>query len=267
MEQSFYETIKDNKHIFIYGVCGRSATTALQRILNSSGEVTIFGESWEVSDGLLGLIHTLSEKQDERWVAIKNRGMLLLQESIKENRHDKFYANAYRPLDNTIFLLIEAFCEQYRPLIDVSRIGFKEISVASIEVLQILQFLFSESVIIFLFRDPLEQFVSIRSTEWFDYSHDLDMFLNQYKKFSRIYMDFAKDNKNAVLIENTDLEDIKQVKKLVEWTGLSGLDEELVGNILHSSRDYELDPSEEKTILESAAYRNYLKMKKQSKIF
>jgi len=193
--------------------------------------------------------------------------MFLLQESIRENKHDKFCANAYRPLDNTIFSLIEAFCEQYRPLINVNRIGFKEISVASIEVLQILQFLFSEAVFIFIFRDPLQQFVSVRSTEWFDYSHDLDLFLNLYKKYSRIYMDFAKDNKNVVLIENTALEDITQVNKLVEWTGLSGFDEDLVGNILHSSRDYELGPSEEKTILDSAAYRNFLKMKEKSKIF
>ena len=41
----FYRNVKHRKHIFIFSVMGRSSSTAFQRILNSSGEICVFGET------------------------------------------------------------------------------------------------------------------------------------------------------------------------------------------------------------------------------
>jgi hypothetical protein len=39
-----YEAIRDQKHVFVFGVWGRTSTTALQRIMNSTRGICIWGE-------------------------------------------------------------------------------------------------------------------------------------------------------------------------------------------------------------------------------
>ena len=41
----FYRKVRHQKHVFIFSVMGRASSTAFQRILNSSGEICIFGET------------------------------------------------------------------------------------------------------------------------------------------------------------------------------------------------------------------------------
>ena len=55
----YYESVKHERHVFIRAVCGRSSSTALQRLLNSTNEICIFGEPWGSVDGLVGAIDNL----------------------------------------------------------------------------------------------------------------------------------------------------------------------------------------------------------------
>ena len=119
---NYYDKIKNNHHIFIYGVCGRCTSTALQRILNSSNEICIFGESWNINCLLLNTIQKLEERNNELWKEEKERDFDLLRKCFFNNKHDKFYANAYRNLDETINSLKTTFSNLCKPINKVSRL-------------------------------------------------------------------------------------------------------------------------------------------------
>ena len=96
---SFYEQTKNNQHIFIFSVLGRTSSTALQRILNSSNQICISGEPKGIVDGQLKLISKLEERQ-KKFVSSSNER---LKASFKANKHNLPYPHALN-IESTVFL-------------------------------------------------------------------------------------------------------------------------------------------------------------------
>ena len=264
MENFLYKDIKNEKHIFIYSVCGRTSSTAFQRILNSSNQVCIFGETENIVDDILELIENLSQKN---W-GFKDVDLSVLIKCFNKNKHDRFYPNAIRNVDIITALLNNIFTEFFRPVIEVKRFGFKEINIKNIRTLNVLNKLFKNGKFIFTFRDPIKQWISVNQTGYFSYSKDVNLFLAEYKRMSDIYLNF-KDNNSFYFAENDILYDVMKVIKLFKVLDISKFDESLIGMEVITLYEQEKNNylKESYYIKDSDAYRNYEEMSKLSNEF
>ena len=267
----YYEEIKHEKHIFIYSVCGRTSSTALQRILNSSDRVCIYGEPHYLVDDIIKLLNVLKKLDND----FKKRKDLAhfdnLKKSFATGDHTLIVENAIRDLEEPISLLKSALATSFRPVNNVKRSGFKEIRIRSVETLAGLKELFPESSIIFFFRDPLEQWRSIKAfgrhdhpgDTFYEMARNIDLILEEYDKLATIYMKFSAD-----FIENKLLFDKEKLYRLLHFLGIDHVDESLIGNkIRETPNKKEITHEENKKILDSKAYRDYQKMVELSKKF
>lgn len=259
----YYNKIRNKRHIFIYSVCGRTASTAFQRILNSSNEICIYGEPHYIPDKILDLIDHMKKRNK---IGKLNGEYRKLKECFKKNKHDRWYANAIKNFDYSIELIASIFSDIFKPIIDVDRFGFKEIRILSINTLKGLKELFPNSYILFLFRDPLKQWPSVKRSLARLYSYSLDGFLKEYKRISDIFLKFGGNNNNNFFIENTYLNNIEKVVKLLRFLKISKIDKSIV-YLKIKSREGELGLNEKEKILTSDAYDNYLKLSELSKKF
>ncbi len=258
---SFYTDFRYEKHVFIYAVCGRASSTALQRILNSSNEICIWGESWSAADIFLEFIHDIKQKNADIAKTKKNAEFKLFKDCFQTGVHDKFYPNAFRPLNPLIAQAEALFGEAIKPLQGFKRTGYKEIRIRRESTLHTLIEMFPNSMIVFLFRDPLKQWVSVRDTGWFAASKDINKFIEEYNKRATIYMNIAqKLPQNCIFIENTQLSDPVQVEALLRQLDISKYDKSLLEKVVSSVRKLPLTDHEKK-LLEEHVIPTYRQLK------
>ncbi len=194
--------------------------------------------------------------------------LLEMYNSYKEDKHLNFYPNAMGNLDSTINLLNSAISNILKPgLTALNRFGYKEISAKNIGTLNYLKEIFQESIFVFCFRDPMKQWPSVRSLDWWPYSKSIDAFLDEYYRVSNIYLEYASNNCVKAFVENNDLREHAKVKKIMSYLNVDKIDTELINVTVSSAKPYIMSATEEKTILTSKAYVNYLNMKTISRSF
>lgn len=138
-----YESVKNNEHVFIYSVCGRSSSTALQRILNSSNEVCIYGEPHLAVDKLLNALYYIEQMNDGKIDGIYKpqiqKQSIELVKAFKEKKHYISYPNAISNWNYSISLILDSFVNMFKPINQVDRFGFKEIRLENIITLNMLK--------------------------------------------------------------------------------------------------------------------------------
>ncbi len=248
--------ILESENIFIYGVCGRSSSTALQRILNSSDEVFIFGEHYGLIENLVNS-YFCAEKDNHEGRA---KDLAKLIDCFEKKKHTSFYAlaaNDFQPLANNIKQLI---VETITPPLDYSRTGFKEISVLSEASLLNMEKMFPNSYFVFLFRNPVKQWGSVGFLKSFwDYSKSLDYFLLEYERIAQIYL--TTPIKKSFFVENNSLRDINKLQQITKRLNISTLDTDLVDRTISSTNKRKVSWLETIKIKSSKAYQLYFKMK------
>lgn len=262
-----YDEIKNNEHVFVYAVCGRSSSTALQRILNSSNEVCIYGEPHYVVDKLLNALHYIEEmsqgKIDNIYKPQIKSQSLLFSESFKFNKHNEPYPNAIGNWDYSISLLYNSFIHMFQPLNDIKRFGFKEIRLQNSVVLNMLKKMFRNAYFVFLFKDPLFQWNSIKNAKqekFWSYASDVKLFVDEYVRLSNLYINFQNDR--TFWIENTLLYKEENVSKFLEKINIHNFDREIINDRKRNINKKSLE-NENLYIRKSEAFNNYLKMKKK----
>jgi hypothetical protein len=258
----YHQQVKNNEHLFIYGVAGRSSSTALQRLLNSSNEVFIWGEPHYIVDDLAEVMEKLNFLDHSTGV---RTSLERIESCFRRNKHDQFYPNAVGNLQETndhLSALISGFL---RPSVSmIQRFGYKEIRLKSIKTLEKIRNIYPNSKFIFCFRDPAEQWLSVNTVRWWDYSTDLAAFLVEYKKLSDIYLQFVQNVRETYFVESTDILDLGRMKRLVDLLGLRSMDESLVRLMVSTVKKNAISDEESSKIMDSASYQNYVQMKEKS---
>jgi hypothetical protein len=223
------ERFRTAKHVFMFGVCGRSSTTALMRILNSSHEVCVWGEPGDhIVDDLLRVWTALEQKNANPNFRDRKD---ILPRAFREQNHSIAHAMAFPELQPAIADLTRALVHMLAPAIDVDRFGFKEITVRGPETLGTLQRMFPCAQFIFLFRDPYTQWPSVKKMGW-PHVKTLELFLAEYERLANIYMEFG-----GTFVETASLHDIGRVRDLTRKLDLSRFDEGLIGDGVFAMRD------------------------------
>jgi len=261
---TYHKKIKDEQHVFLFAVSGRSSSTAFQRIINSSNQVWMWGEPHGVIKKILYTIFHTKEVNKEKEVTL---AINLMYQSYVENKHLSFYANAVGNLDSTIEgfkSIISNFLKPWAP--KVRRFGFKEIDLMPVKMLKYLRDIYPQSIFVFCFRNPLLQWPSLCKLK-LPASKNLDFFLNQYNEMATTYMAFMKKHKMKAIIEDTDLRDLEKVNKIISYLNIHQIDKSLIDVTVHTLKHKKLSQIEIDKILNSGAYQSYLQMQKISQSF
>lgn len=262
---NYYFKVKDEQHIFIYCVAGRSSSTAFQRIINSSNTVWIWGEQQGIIDETVTLINLMKKCMNDNQ---NFYSLSWMYNSFKSNKHLDFYPNAIGNLETTIDILNSSISNILKPgAFNLKRFGFKDINIKSTQTLTHLKEIFTQSFIVFGFRDPIKQWPSVRTTNWWQYSKELNLFLDEYFRLSSIYLDFFSQTGTCIFIENSDLRDYNKVEKIITYLNIPKIDSELIDVTVSSAGSILLSEEDRTIILRSDAYKNYLEMKNISKSF
>ncbi len=257
---TLYSEFSNEKHIFIFSVLGRSASTAFQRILNSSNEICVFGESMGILENLFSSIF-LMEQTHNQFAVHSNK---IMNAAFEKNKHNKPYPHSLN-IQETMPLIRDAIINLYLPVINVKRFGFKEIYFNNIDCIKKLQEFFPNSQVIFLFRNPISQYKSSISKDWFSYAKDVDTFIKKYCEFASNYLEYNNKYKNTIIIENTILYDREKLKKLFKTLKISNIDDSLINDNVFSFNPKDIDDDLKRRIKRSNAYHLYNTMVEKSK--
>nr|VFJ93945.1 MAG: hypothetical protein BECKH772A_GA0070896_100644 [Candidatus Kentron sp. H]VFJ94707.1 MAG: hypothetical protein BECKH772B_GA0070898_100664 [Candidatus Kentron sp. H]VFK01332.1 MAG: hypothetical protein BECKH772C_GA0070978_100633 [Candidatus Kentron sp. H] len=253
-----YNRIKGKPNIFIYSVLGRTSSTALQRILNSSNEICIFGESHGVLTKSLDLLARMEEVWD-----LYGEEFPMFRNSFISNKHNVIYPNPLN-LEGNIVLLKMMIANLFNPGFKVERIGFKDIELDDLQTIEGINRFFPNSQVVFLFRNPTKQFESVRVQDYWPYCHDIDLFMDEYTKLSERYMDYDDRNPNSLFIENSVLYDLNRLRKLLEYLNVGKIDESLIDDrVFASEGKTSLEPELIEKITGSDAWKTYKRMQKR----
>lgn len=240
----YYTAIKNERHLFVFGVCGRTSTTAFQRIVNSTNQLNIWGEPGDyVIDNIVESIMHLESKSKARHAAVRRKQ---LQQAFRKGRHNVDYAMAFRDMAHAVRLMRCALAEMLRPVTEVNRFGFKEIRVRSSETLRGLRELFPNAEFIFLFRDPRTQWPSVRRRDWVHWK-DLKSFLGDYAFLAETYIGFSDH-----LIEDKAIKTARCWDALLPRLHVSSIDRSLINDGLRATRNAAHLTGEEVRMIETS---------------
>ena len=202
------------RHVFIFGVWGRSSTTALQRILNSTGAICIWGEPGQLLMDDLLAAHAKLQDDPRRDQQLRN-----IQKSFDRRDHTLDVSMAHADWRPALSNIRQAILSMLAPVNGIQRFGYKEINVRGPETHAALRGLFPNSEHIFLFRDPVEQWKStLTMAAWRSY-HDLDSYLEVVERNA-----LAALEADGIFLENRDVRDEARLRQLVEHLGLPAFD-------------------------------------------
>lgn len=148
------------KPIFIFSACWRTGSTLLQRILNSSDDILIWGEP----NFLYPAFETYQKaKQHFNDSALQH----------KEVKH-KGFQNAWAPnlspsvanLKNGMRSFFETTYLEPTEEYGKSRWGFKEVRQRAFLHAKMMKELFPEAIIVFHYRDPFDVYASLKETDF-----------------------------------------------------------------------------------------------------
>ena len=264
----YYNGIKYNEHVFVFSVGGRTGSTALQRILNSSGEICIWGEPWGAVQSILTFYYQFKEHSDK----VRNKKnpdeLPFFIQSFETNKHDKFYPNAFRHDENLLNHLKEMLSQMLAPLSDkIARFGFKDIGGSGIKQFEGLVELYPGSRFIFLYRNPILQWNSVKTSGFFPYSNDVHHFIKMYCRNTGHYLDFFNEYTNrCILVENTSLMEEPELNKILDFIHITKIDRDLLNKKVSSYSSKAMTENEEEIVKKSEAYSSYqeLQMKRFS---
>ncbi|WP_036382855.1 sulfotransferase [Muricauda sp. MAR_2010_75] len=253
------------KHIFIFGVGGRCSSTAMQRILNSSNEVCIWGEQQYIIDDILCIIKRVDKFSQDSTVIEDNK---IFHQCLRSKNHLYPHYPFMMSMGNLSELrkkLIEAIIYNLKAPNGIVRFGFKDIRIRDIATLVSLREIFENSKFIFLFRNPINQWVSVNHYKWWEYGHKLEDFLEEYQNISKIMLEYSEKYKNYAFFENTSIQNEQELGKLLDFLNIKEVDNQVVQKKYINPKilGKRETPSIEKKIKKSDAFEKYRLMQEK----
>ncbi|MDB5118017.1 MAG: sulfotransferase family protein [Mucilaginibacter sp.] len=263
---SYHEKIKNERHVFLYCVVGRSSSTAFQRLINSSNKVWLWGEPRGIINQAILLINQMKKVNSDDNVKLS---LSRMYHSYNDNKHLEFYANAIGNLDSSIEMVSSAISNILKPWAPgVKRFGFKDIDPVSSQTLGYLKEIYPQSIFMFCFRDPLTQWSSICKLDWpMSKTRDVKAFLDRYHLMASMFLQYAEKNDINAFVENNDLRNEARVNLIMKYLNIPKIDSSLINVTVGSLAGDKLTPIEKETILKSEAYKDYKEMRKISSAF
>ena len=259
-EPKSYEDLKGNQHVFVFGVWGRTSTTALQRILNSTRQLCIWGEPGEyLVDNLVDAYLQITARMEAHTSRVF---MEMLPDSFRRNDFGGQVAMAQSDWGESLRKLEQAFVDLFLPLIPIKRLGFKEIRIRSRKTLYGLRRMFPNCQFVHTFRDPIMQWSSVQTmTEWKE-SRSIELFIDRVEQLAAWYLEF-----DGVFVEDIQIKSKRDLDRLVQFLGVPGYDPALIDDGVSASRCKPRVSGDDRRRIEERLGDVYARMQRRSKDF
>lgn len=160
-EVSPNDAVAMDRPVFILGCTFRTGSTFLQRLINSSGEVFIWGENMGIAEDLRVTVAKLAS-----WQAISDEQ----QGELTQNRHDAWIANLNPELPRAAESAARAFFDTYyvqgTRQRGFARWGFKEVR-CDAGTARFLLHLYPDARVVLLVRRPQDVLASMATSAWY----------------------------------------------------------------------------------------------------
>ncbi len=217
--------------IFIFSSSWRSGSTLLQRLINASNEVLIWGEPGGALDAFQDAHVRLQQMLGEGGTKYKHgfggngASQFARFKSGEGGIHDKWIACMNPPLvhiEQQLKGLLDGIYRGPAEALGYSRWGLKEVR-SGIETAEFLRKLYPEAKFVFLVRNPFDSILSIKKRKWLDavnYRDPLYYFANHWRKLSGEYRKAGF----GLLIRFEDLvSDRNTTEKLGKYLGIESI--------------------------------------------
>jgi hypothetical protein len=196
------------KPTFIISMGGRTGSTWIQRVINSTEEAFIYGESEEILDKVIDYVSTL-------WIIQEKTRYKSSFDRFKRMSHKGFYPSLLPFLEWDALLEFRKQIEAIFKRDENNGWGFKTICLTP-QLLFLLSTAFPEANYIFLIRNKEQQYKSYKETGWWKNDSTFDKWenINIYKL--KMY-DFLKHHRNTLFIRYEDVKDGSLVNVLSEF--------------------------------------------------
>jgi hypothetical protein len=255
-----YESLKEQRHIFVFGVWGRTSTTAFQRIMNSSRDICIWGEPGDfVIDNFMDAYLQLNKRREE---PLAHDRLRILPGSFERGDFSANSAMAVCDWTSSTRLLEQAFVDLFLPAIPIHRIGFKEIQVRSHRTLDGLRRMFPNCQFVFVFRDPRAQWPSVKSwTPWKE-SGSLELFMKRVEELGNLYLLY-----DGLFIEDRNLRSVSHLDCITQHLGLSSYDPTLINDNVFAAENKPALSAEEEHLIQKRLGDLYSRLQSRSSAF
>lgn len=260
-------------HVFAFSPGGRSSSTAMQRILNSSNEIRVYGESHGVIDAYLKLIEQVGSIKNgvlnSRITPHLNKEREALKQAFNSGQHNAWYPNGLPDWRESSDLLMRSFEALFPGHPETGRFGFKEISVQDTVSLAMLTTHYHNAYVLIVFRNPVEQWQSIRNfgaESYWPYAGDLEAFVDEYVRLANIYIELhAMRSARTVFIENRQLRNAAFIKNLFSYLKLASFDAAILKDNVGTSNPDQASDEVRHAVEASAAWPAYQEMRRLSR--
>lgn len=239
-----YDALREERHVFVFGVWGRTSTTAFQRIMNSTRDICIWGEPGDfIIDNFMDAYLQLNKRMEE---SLSHDRLHIMPDSFKRNDFSENSAMAVCDWTSSTRLLEQAFVDLLLPAIPIQRLAFKEIQARSHRTLDGLRRMFPNCQFVFVFRDPRAQWPSVKSWTPWEESKSLNLFMDRVEELGNLYLQY-----DGIFVEDKHLRTSAHLDKIVRHLGLSAYDHTLINdNVFAATNKLPLTTAEEQLIVE-----------------
>jgi hypothetical protein len=250
--------------IFIFSSNWRSGSTLLQRLVNASNEVLIWGESGgaldSFQDAFVRYQQMLGDGDTLYTHGYGGNGSRQFEEFSKgeTGTHNKWIACMNPPLEHIQAQIRNLMDRIYRipaEELGYSRWGIKEVR-SGIETAKFLKQLYPDAKFLFLVRNPMSSILSIKKRKWLDergHPNPLLFYANHWAKLSKEFRnaDFGMLLKFEEMVSDPEL-----VRRLGDYLDLDALPEDFISN---SHADWPTKNEEGLSMLEKLKLRYLLR--------
>lgn len=258
-EPQSYEALKHNRHVFVFGVWGRTSTTAFQRIMNSTRGLCVWGEPGEyLVDNFMDAYLQLVRRMED---PVTGDRIQMLPDAFRRNDYSVNPAMALGDWTSGTRHLEQAFVDLLLPAIPVQRLSFKEIRVRSHRTFDGLRRMFPNCQFVHLFRDPLAQWPSVQTMPWKE-SQSVELFIERVEELGNLYLKY-----DGVFVEDKHLGSRPHLDRLTQHLGVSNYSPDLIGDGVFAAKVKQPVPPEVARLIEERLGDVYARLRRRSAEF
>ena len=230
---------KSKAPVFVFSACWRTGSTLLQRLLNTTDELLIWGEpaSLRAARRMFNIVNRVSD--EAQWV----------RDQVEEEELHRLWTPTILPDSKYI---VPAFRDLFDGLygepslaLGRSRWGFKEVRDDALENAIMFRRIYPDAKIVFHYRHPFDVYASLKKTDFFSEFEEFPF--RPMQVWARNYASFSADEAKALNPFVISHEEIvktlpgenRRLQQLFDYVGieLTGVCDEVIGSKLGGSSD------------------------------
>jgi len=218
------EAVKQMTPVFVVAPTARNGITLVQRLLNSTRRIIVYGENTDFVERLPTLVHSAVQTHTESGVEIARSREKFLNETT-----EYWTSNLWPDTLNYMLVMFESFYktallyEQYSLHIGFQRWGVKN-PMVSAQMIERLNVLMPRARFVFIYRNLYHTARSAKARQFIKTDGDLEAFAGRWREHLAAVLDKPQPHLLPIRYETLLDERAPTVAQIAEFAGVEGID-------------------------------------------